>query len=138
MDFSKDEPNELKQVQSERGFLEKVRNLTQVLGREVIEKTLWLYFAAQNPNIPPGAKAVIYSALAYVLAPLDAIPDLVPAIGYTDDLGVLALAAATVIMHIDENVKEKTRETLKGWFDAWDEMLGFLENNEMQETQGKY
>jgi uncharacterized membrane protein YkvA (DUF1232 family) len=35
-------------------------------------------------------KAVVVVALLYFIAPLDTIPDLVPLVGYFDDLGVIA------------------------------------------------
>ncbi|MFO0211413.1 MAG: DUF1232 domain-containing protein, partial [Pseudanabaena sp.] len=55
-------------------------------------------------------------ALGYFIFPLDAIPDITPVVGYADDLGALAAAVAAVAIHIDENVKEKTRQKLKDWF----------------------
>jgi hypothetical protein len=39
------------------------------------------------------AKNIILGTLGYLLAPFDAIPDLSPIIGYTDDIGVLSFRA---------------------------------------------
>jgi uncharacterized membrane protein YkvA (DUF1232 family) len=85
-------------------------------GRDIVEKTLWLYFAAQRPETPRWAKAKVYGALAYLIVPLDAIPDVTPFAGFTDDLGVLALAVATITRYIDVAVKDQTRRVLAQWF----------------------
>jgi len=48
---------------SEDGFWNKVVKYAKAAGQEVIEKALWLYYAAQNPQTPTWAKATIYGAL---------------------------------------------------------------------------
>jgi uncharacterized membrane protein YkvA (DUF1232 family) len=101
----------------EKSFWDKVSGYARLAGREVIEKSLWLYYAAQSPRTPKWAKSVIYGALAYFVLPVDAIPDLIPLVGFTDDLGALAAAVASVAMYIDDDVKEKTRLKMAVWFD---------------------
>jgi uncharacterized membrane protein YkvA (DUF1232 family) len=49
--------------------------------------------------------------------PADAIPDVLPAIGYTDDLAVLTAATAAVGVSIKPEHKKKAEEKLKQWFD---------------------
>ena len=85
-------------------------------GKEVIEKALWLYYAAQRPETPKWAKTAIYGALAYFISPIDAIPDVTPLVGFTDDLGALAAAIAMTSAYINEDVKRKTSEKLLSWF----------------------
>ena len=98
------------------GFWAKVRRFAVVAGREVIEKVLWLYYAAQSPATPAWARSVIYGALAYFVLPMDAIPDLIPGVGFTDDLGALAAAIAAVSMYIDDDVRHKTATRMAAWF----------------------
>jgi uncharacterized membrane protein YkvA (DUF1232 family) len=45
----------------------------------------------REPAVPAYLKAVPFAALAYVLSPLDVLPDFLPIIGQLDDLGVLIL-----------------------------------------------
>jgi uncharacterized membrane protein YkvA (DUF1232 family) len=97
-------------------FWEKVKNFAKAAGREVIEKALWLYYAAQQPETPVWAKTVIYSALAYFVVPIDAIPDAVPVVGYTDDLGALGAALATCATYINDKVKALASAKLRDWF----------------------
>jgi uncharacterized membrane protein YkvA (DUF1232 family) len=98
-------------------FWNKVKNFAKAAGKEVIEKVLWLYYAAQQPATPAWARTVIYGALAYFVLPLDAIPDFVPVVGYTDDLGALAAALATVAVYVTQDVKDMARAKMGDWFD---------------------
>lgn len=100
----------------ERGFWAKLRKHATTAGREVVEKALWLYYAARSPQTPAWARSVIYGALAYLLLPADAIPDALPAIGFSDDLATLTAAVATVALFIDDAVREKAAARLADWF----------------------
>lgn len=100
---------------NEGQFWAKLTRVVAKAGREVIEKALLLFYAAQEPDTPLWAKGAIYSALAYFIMPLDAVPDLGPT-GYVDDLGVLTMAIATVSFYINQNVKDKATIKLQGWF----------------------
>lgn len=100
----------------ETAFWSKARRYARVVGHEVIEKALWLYYAAQSPSTPAWAKSIIYGALAYFVLPTDAIPDLLPIAGFTDDLGALAAALVSVAPYIDDSVKRRADATLRRWF----------------------
>ena len=102
----------------ESGFWNKIQRFARSAGGEVIEKALWLYYAAQSDRTPAWAKSVVYGALAYFVLPIDAIPDVIPGVGYTDDLGALTAAVATVISFIDDDVKRRASEKMKVWFGA--------------------
>jgi len=101
---------------SEQKFWSKLARYAITVGREVVLMALKLYYALQNPEIPVWAKSVIYGALGYFILPLDAIPDLTPAVGYADDLGALAAAIAAVAMFITPEVNEKAMQKMKDWF----------------------
>jgi len=108
--------NEFSQQYSDENFWNKLLGFARAAGAEVVERALQLYYAAQDPNTPTWAKGVIYGALGYFIVPIDAIPDVVPAAGYTDDLGVLVLALAIVAMHLTEDIKEQARAKMRDWF----------------------
>ncbi|HDY98931.1 MAG TPA: DUF1232 domain-containing protein [Pseudomonas sabulinigri] len=101
---------------SEKAFWQKLAQYAKTAGREVVEKALCLYYAARRPETPGWAKAVIVSVLAYFIAPLDALPDFTPFVGFTDDLGVFAGALAMVSMYIDDEVKTTAAATAERWF----------------------
>lgn len=101
---------------SDEKFWAKLKNFALTAGQEVVEKALILYYAAQNPNVPAWAKTVIVGALAYLISPVDSIPDVLVGIGFTDDLGVLLAAIATVSIHINDETKEQAKQKMKDWF----------------------
>lgn len=101
---------------SEKGFWEKLRDHAIAAGREVVEMALKLYYAAQAPDTPMWAKTAIYGALTYFIVPTDAIPDFIPMTGYTDDLGALAAALATVAQYITPEIEEKAKRKAVEWF----------------------
>ncbi len=65
-----------------------------------------LISALDNPATPTKMKALIIGAIGYILLPLDLIPDLIPAVGYGDDLtsaaGVVAAVAAYSNFSLEE------------------------------------
>lgn len=101
---------------SKTGFWQKLGRRGGALGRGVLEKALYLFYAVQNPDTPAWARRVIYGALGYFILPLDAIPDLAPLVGYTDDLSVMAAALATVTYYITPQVKDQAHARLQTWF----------------------
>lgn len=101
---------------SNGGFWAKLARFARAAGREVVEKALWLYYTLQHPATPAWAKRVIVGALAYFILPIDAVPDFIPGIGYSDDLSVLLLAIGAVAMYISPAVKEQARQKAQEWF----------------------
>ncbi|MEO6863663.1 MAG: DUF1232 domain-containing protein [Microcoleus sp.] len=101
---------------SDESFWAKLQKFALTAGREVVEKALTLYYTAQNPNVPAWAKTVVVGALTYFISPVDAIPDILVGIGFTDDLGVLLAAIATVSVYIDAKTKEKAQQKMSDWF----------------------
>jgi uncharacterized membrane protein YkvA (DUF1232 family) len=101
---------------SDQNFWDKLRQFAVAAGKDVVEKALMLYYAAQRPETPLWAKTVIYSALAYFILPTDAIPDLTPFAGFTDDLGALGGALVAVAMCITPEVKRDAKQKVQDWF----------------------
>lgn len=108
--------NEYTKAYSDESFWDKVQKLALSAGIKVIYAGLLLFYALKEPATPAWAKGVIVGALGYFISPIDAIPDYVPVAGYTDDMGVLVLALATVAMYINDNVKSQARKKIMDWF----------------------
>lgn len=104
----------------EKGFWEKLLRFGRTAGSELVEKALYLFYTLQRPQTPAWARRVIYGALAYFVLPFDFISDLIPAVGYTDDLGVIVAALGTVALYITPEVKEKARAQTERWFGTKD------------------
>lgn len=77
---------------------------------------LTLYYAMRDKETPKWARGVILGALAYFVLPIDGIPDMVPGVGFADDLGVLTAALAMVVAHITDEHKAKAKEQLRTLF----------------------
>jgi len=92
---------------TEKGFWEKVASYCFDIGKSGVDQALRLYYALESENCSVKDRVTIYGALAYLLSPIDAIPDLTPVLGYTDDIAIIAAALISVASCIDETVKEK-------------------------------
>jgi uncharacterized membrane protein YkvA (DUF1232 family) len=55
---------------------------------------LWKLF--KHPQTPRSAKLVAIAVLAYLLSPIDLIPDFIPILGQLDDLVIVPLGIALV------------------------------------------
>ena len=97
-------------------FLKKISNIALKAGQATIEKALQLFYAAQHPNTPAWARRVVYGALAYLVLPVDAIPDFLPMLGFTDDLAIITSALATIATYITPEIKAKSTAKVEQWF----------------------
>ena len=76
---------------------------------------LVVYYALQSPTLSAMDKAKIVAALAYLILPVDLIPDAIPVVGIIDDAAIL-WAIFKLLVVIDEEVKRKAREKVRQWF----------------------
>ncbi|MGB2925747.1 MAG: DUF1232 domain-containing protein [Limnothrix sp.] len=104
------------QYYSEKNLKEKLAKYAVVTGKKTVELVLTLFYTLQQKDIPIKYKAVIVGALGYWILPPDLLPDVIPAIGYSDDLSTLLMAMAVVTTHIDDEVRQKAKDKLKDWF----------------------
>lgn len=97
------------------GFWQKLLGFLKRAGYPFIESCLQLYYTGQKEDLPLWAKVLIYSALAYFISPLDAIPDVLP-MGLSDDIAVLSAALATITGFIDDQVRQQVVRKLRELF----------------------
>ncbi len=101
---------------SEKLFFRKISHYFRSAGQKTVHSALLLYYAYRRKETPQWAKHIILGVLGYFLAPIDALPDLSPFIGYTDDLGVLTLGLATIACYVNEEVRRSADRKLAEWF----------------------
>lgn len=101
---------------SSEAFFKKIGKYAKEAGIKAIYSGLLLYYAFESPKTPKKAKAIIIGALGYLIFPLDIVADILPVVGFVDDLGVLGFALAQVAMNIDDTVKQKAKDKLKDLF----------------------
>lgn len=107
----------------EKKFWNKLPKFAQKLGVKTVYTALLLYYAYKRKETPKWAKRIVLGSLGYLLAPIDAIPDLTPFIGFTDDLSILTLGLVAIAGNINDEVKNNARKKLKKWFDHYDSDL---------------
>lgn len=100
---------------SDDGFWGKVRGYAKTAGGKVLGPALKMYYSATDTDTPRWAKATIYGALGYFISPLDGVPDLLPVVGYSDDLGILLAALAAVAVYVKDEHATRARDTVKQW-----------------------
>lgn len=69
-----------------------------------------LYLAFRDSRTPLRAKAVIALIVAYAISPIDPIPDVIPGVGYLDELVVLPVGIAIALRLIPEDVMTECRQ----------------------------
>jgi uncharacterized membrane protein YkvA (DUF1232 family) len=69
-----------------------------------------LLSALDNPATPAPLKALIIGAIGYIILPIDLIPDMLPVVGYTDDLASAAGVVLAVAAYSDFDLKKLDAE----------------------------
>lgn len=87
----------------------------QFLGRlPMAREVVALYFCLLDPATPLWVKGTVAAALAYFILPLDAIPDMLPLFGLSDDVTILTAAITAVSAYITDEHYRKADE----WMDV--------------------
>lgn len=77
------------------------------------EDAVAAFFCATDPATPPRARAMLFAALAYFIAPLDLVPDFLALVGYGDDMAVLMGVVAILKTHMTPAHHARARAVLK-------------------------
>jgi uncharacterized membrane protein YkvA (DUF1232 family) len=86
------------------------------MGQQAVYSVMLMVYAYRSKEAPAWAKRIIIGTLGYVLTPIDAVPDLSPLIGYTDDIGVLTFGLVTIASYINDEVRISARRDVKKLF----------------------
>lgn len=105
---------------SEKSLWEKLKNFGKSAGSKVVYVVLLLFYTLQDSAVGLKTRISIAAALGYFIFPADAIIDLTPIIGYSDDLGVLLFVLTQVARNITPETKSKAKQKLAEWFTTID------------------
>ena len=89
------------------GFWPKMRRVAAKV--PFASQALAVWYCAKDAETPLRAKGMMLAALAYFVMPVDAIPDVIVGLGFTDDAAVFAALLALV----GKNLKLRHREAAK-------------------------
>ena len=97
----------------------------------MVYTVLILFYAMESKNVNLRTKVSIAAALGYFILPTDAIFDLTPLIGYSDDLGILLFVLSQLASSITPEIKQKARLKVNEWF-------GEVDPSEISEVEVKF
>lgn len=94
----KDEMFQKMQENASEEDVEKIRRNLFGMNRgkiaKIWDKVMSLWKFIQDTDAPWVGKAIAIGALIYLISPIDAIPDIIPGLGLTDDAGIILAAVA--------------------------------------------
>ncbi|NVO16848.1 MAG: DUF1232 domain-containing protein [Rhodoplanes sp.] len=93
-----------------RGFWPKIRRVVAKV--PFAEDLLAAYYCAFDRATPHHVRVALFGALAYFVLPTDLVPDVVPALGFTDDAVVLATVVRLFFTHLSPDHRAAARHAL--------------------------
>lgn len=110
--------NNAEKYYSEQGLVEKLFKYAIIAGKHVVYRCLLLKYALMSDKTSVFYKSLICGALGYFISPIDIIPDVIPVVGYTDDLTALTFVLVTLCSSkcISEEDREKAKRELQQYF----------------------
>ena len=99
--FKKTDPKELN--------FDKISKMNIGPIKKVWDGVLSLWQVVSSNKIPMSAKVTAIGALVYLISPIDAIPDMIPIAGLTDDVAVITFALTQLAGVIKTLNKDKKR-----------------------------
>jgi len=101
----------LNEQRVQRGFWPKI---ARVAARVPFAKdALSVWYCAKDDETPIAAKGMMLAALAYFVLPVDAIPDFIAGLGYTDDAAVFTALMAVIGRNLKPRHKEAARRDIE-------------------------
>lgn len=92
-----------------------VRQIIRTVGKvPFLKDAIAMYYCMLDRGTPVWAKAEIAAVLGYLLVPMDAIPDVTPLLGFTDDAGAIATAMKLLTGCVTEGHREKADRFFNG------------------------
>lgn len=97
----------------ESSLMDKMCCFAGKIGKGVLVQALLLKKVLCKEEVPVQSKLAIMGALAYLICPVDMIPDFIPVAGYTDDAAALAAAYRMVQMYVTEEDRREAEAELE-------------------------
>ena len=91
---------------SEGDFLKKLSSVSGKLGGGLL---YYFIVLVSDKDIPFRTRALFIAALGYFILPTDLIADVIPGLGFTDDLAFITYAFSTANDYITPELREKAQ-----------------------------
>ena len=92
------------------GFWRKIKRYAQRI--PFAEQAVAAWFCTRDPNTPSHVKAAALAALAYFVIPTDALPDVLPTLGFADDAALFWAVWQLIGNHVTDEHRTKALEAL--------------------------
>ena len=84
-------------------------------GRKIAQPALEAFEIIIDTSTPPQVIVSMIGALAYLIMPIDLIPDFIPAAGFSDDLVALTAVITLWRNHLTPEIRFKAKSRLDKW-----------------------
>ncbi|HEY9694572.1 MAG TPA: DUF1232 domain-containing protein [Oculatellaceae cyanobacterium] len=78
--------------------------------RQLKKEIFAIYFACKHPKVPWYTKILAVCVVGYAFSPIDLIPDIIPILGYLDDLILVPLGIMLLLRMIPADVLAECRQ----------------------------
>lgn len=99
-------------VVDEQLLLRLLRRGGRLLARPALECLELL----RDGDTPPQVRLTVLAALTYLLIPMDLVPDLLPAAGFSDDMVALTTLLGSCWRHLTPAIRLRAQRRLDLWF----------------------
>ena len=103
---------------------DKLKIIGNKIGSKILFYVLIMVVLISDNKIPIKVRLVFMAALGYLILPTDLVADLLPVVGFTDDIAFLSYAISNAREYITPEVTSKAKDKLGKWI-----------NNEAEEAE---
>lgn len=97
---------------SDEDFWTKLRHIPSSAGRVLLLKALLLRELLTSPGVPVWVRGAILGVLGYLILPLDAVPDVLPVVGYADDVAAMTALLGQLEHLVSDSLRRQAEEHL--------------------------
>lgn len=102
----------VREYDSEETILDCIGRAAKQVLSKLVYWVLVVYYALQSSALPKRDKLKIIAALAYLIFPLDVLPDTIPVVGVIDDALVL-WAVFRLLVVVDKDIKAQAMDKMQ-------------------------
>lgn len=103
------------QYYDEIQLFDKLGVIGKKIGSKVVFYVLILVILISDTKIPLKVRLVFIAALGYLILPTDLVTDMLPAIGFVDDIAFLSYTISNAREYITPEVQNKARDKMNKW-----------------------
>ena len=97
---------------NEKDFWAKLNSMPRSAVKMILEKAMLLRELLLDGATPYWVRGILLGALGYIIFPFDLCPDLIPGIGYMDDIAVAGLVLGNLDHLVSDEIRERVQERM--------------------------